>query len=116
MKLYKFYKDEMGWFVDLPDSGFTKLELQMVAGADTFCDIIAQGESEFYLTLSSIPFEGCNCLIFTKFGRLEGWELGEGAWYICKNYNGIRYELEMWLCDVTKYVFGDYFPKHIYFK
>jgi hypothetical protein len=48
-------------------------------------------------------------------GRLENWELGEGAWYRMEKYMGIRYDIDMWLCDVTKFVFGD-FPKTIYFK
>jgi hypothetical protein len=51
MKTYKFYKDwQMCWFVDLPESNFSKMELEMVAGADTFCDVLAQGESEVYIT------------------------------------------------------------------
>jgi hypothetical protein len=29
-------------------------------------------------------------------------------------YMGVDYELTMWLCDVTKFVFGE-FPKNIYF-
>jgi hypothetical protein len=51
----------------------------------------------------------------TKPGRIEGWEIGEGSWYRLNNYIGIEYELDMWLCDVTKFVFG-YFPEIIYFK
>ena len=116
MKNYKFYKDSLGWFIDLPDSGFDKMELQMIAGADTFCDIIAQGDDNIFITLSTTPFNGCSVLEFRKFGNLETWEMGEGAWYHLKSYNGIEYNMEMWLCNVTKYVFGgDYFPKHIYF-
>ena len=46
---------------------------------------------------------------------LEGFELGEGAWYFLNEYQGVSYSMEMWLCDVTKYVFGD-FPNRIYFK
>lgn len=30
-----------------------------------------------------------------------------------ESYKGIQINLEMWLCDVTKFVFGD-FPKSIY--
>lgn len=113
----KFYKDEMGWFVDLPDSGFSKMELEMVAGADTFCDILAQGENEVFVTMSTMPFDECETLEFLHFGRLEGPELGEGAWYILDQYADLPFGLKMWLCDVTKYVFGgDYFPKQIYFK
>ena len=53
-------------------------------------------------------------LEFKNLGRPEGFELGEGAWYSMDSYLGIAYQHEMWLCDVTKFVFG-YFPKVIYF-
>lgn len=115
MRSYRFYKDELGWFVDLPEWGGTKGELQMVAGADIFCDILAQGENELYVTLTTTPFDSCEVLQFTKLGRVEGFEFGEGAWYLLNEYQGISYCIEMWLCDVTKYVFGD-FPDRIYFK
>lgn len=116
MKTYKFYKDEFGWFIDIPEWEGEAWDLQMVMGADVFCDLIAQGESEFYMTLSDTPLEGGDVLIFDKFGRLEGPEYGEGGWYKLKNYKGIRYEMDMWLCDVTKFVFNGDLPKHIYFR
>lgn len=115
MKNYHFYNDSEGWFLHLPDSGFDKMDLQMVAGADIFCDIIAQGEDNIYVTMSTEPFNGCSILHFSEYGRLEGPEYGEGAWYFLNEYKGIDYNLEMWLCDVTKYVFGD-FPNKIYFN
>ena len=34
---------------------------------------------------------------------------------ILERYADVEFDLTMWLCDVTKYVFGD-FPKQIYFK
>ena len=115
MKSYRFYKDEDGWFVDLPQWEGEKWELQMVEGADTFCDILAQGENEIYVTLSTEPFDGCDVLDLIYLGRLEGPEMGGGAWYTLERYANVEFDLSMWLCDVTKYVFGD-FPKQIYFK
>lgn len=109
MKNYHFYKDEIGWFVHLPESGFDKMDLQMVDGADTFCDIIAQGEDNIYITMSTKPFNGCSVLQFTEYG------ITEGAWYFMNEYKGIDYNLPLWLCDVTKYVFGE-FPNKIYFN
>jgi hypothetical protein len=50
VKTYRFYKDEYGWFVDLPEWEGEVWELQMVSGADVFCDILAQGEDEVYVT------------------------------------------------------------------
>ena len=115
MKSYRFYKDEDGWFVDLPQWEGEKWELQMVEGADTFCDILAQGENEIYVTLSTEPFDGCDVLDLIYLGRLEGPEMGSGAWYGLERYADVEFHISMWLCDVTKHVFGD-FPKQIYFK
>lgn len=117
MKSFRFYKDEYGWFVDIPEWEGEVWELQMVAGADIFLDILAQDESEIYVILSTEPFEECETLTFEQIGRLEGFEMGEGAWYRLESYKGIQYKLPMWLCDVTKHamVFGK-FPKQIYFR
>ena len=115
MKIYRFYKDEYGWFVDLPEWEGNRFDLQMVSGADTFLELLAQGENVVFVTLSTKPFEDCDVLEFEYYGRLESWELGEGGWYRLMSYQGQSYDLSMWLCDVTKYVFGD-FPDRIYFK
>ena len=115
MRIYRFYKDEYGWFIDLPNWEGEKYDLQMVAGADTFLDLLSQGEDDVYVTLSTKPFENCEVLMFEHYGRLEAWELGEGAWYVLSTYKGQHYDLKMWLCDVTKFVFGE-LPDKIYFK
>lgn len=114
-RLFKFYRDETGWFVDLPEWEGSKADLQMVSGADTFLDILSQGDNIIYITLSDEEFEGANSMDFLYPGRLENWELGEGAWYRMNRYMDMVYDLDMWLCDVTKFVFGG-FPKIIYFK
>ena len=115
MRNYRFYRDEVGWFVDLPEWEGEIWELQMVSGADTFLDILSQGENEVFVTLSTEPFQNCEELSFLHLGAIEGPEIGTGAWYILNQYMGIDFNLKMWLCDVTKFVFGD-FPKKIYFK
>jgi hypothetical protein len=114
-RLFKFYNDEAGWFVDLPEWEGSKADLQMVSGADTFLDILSQGDTTVYVTLSDEDFDGADFMEFLYLGRLENWELGEGAWYRMGKYMGIRYDIDMWLCDVTKFVFGG-FPATIYFK
>ena len=115
MRIYRFYKDEYGWFIDLPGWEGEKSDLQMVMGADDFLDLLAQGESDVYVTLSTEPFDGCETLELLCLGRLEGPELGEGAWYILDEYVDLPFGLRMWLCDVTKFVFGE-FPSKIYFR
>ena len=106
---FKFYKDIGGWFVDLPGWEGTKADLAMVSGADTMLDIISQGENDIMVLLSTEEFDGSNRLEFLR----ESPEMGEGSWYLMKTYIGIEYNLELWLCDVTKFVFGT-FPKNIY--
>lgn len=115
MRTFRFYKDIEGWFVDLPEWTGEKQELEMVSGSDTFLDILSQGDDEVFVTLSKQPFNGCETLHFKEIGRLEGPELGEGAWYTLKAYKDIEYNLRMWLCDVTLFVFEE-FPNKIYFK
>lgn len=115
MRVYRFYKDEYGWFIDLPGWDGEKADLQMVMGADDFLELLAQGEPDVYVTLSITPFEGCDVLELVHLGRLEGPELGEGAWYVLDQYVDLPFSLKMWLCDVTKFVFGS-FPSKIYFR
>jgi hypothetical protein len=112
---YRFYKDDIGWFIDIPDWQESRMELQMVCGADDLCDILSEGNSEFNIDISLFPFEDCETIRRTKLGRLEGFEYGSGAWYELNSYKNTPKHLEMWLCDVTKFVFGE-FPIEIHFK
>jgi hypothetical protein len=114
-KYYIFYKDVFGWFIDLPEWTGERGDLQMVSGADTFLDILSQGRDVVCLRMSKEPFLDCQFLQFQEIGRLEGPELGEGAWYFLQSYQGINYCLRMWLCDVTKFLFVE-FPNKIYFQ
>jgi hypothetical protein len=112
---FKFYKEETGrWYVDLPEWEGEKEELEMVAGADIFLELLSQGEETVNVTLSTVEFEGSERLEMKYLGRLESWELGTGAWYKLISYMGLEFELDVWLCDVTKFVFGC-FPENIYF-
>lgn len=108
-KNIKFYKDpDNRWYVDLPDWEGSKAELEMVMGADTMLEIIAEGENNVSIHFDLEPYEGAN--------KLELKEVLEvGAFYMLESYKGIELNLDMWLCDVTKFVFGD-FPENIYFN
>ncbi len=58
MRRFRFYKDELNrWYVDLPEWEGDQAELEMVCGADTMLDILAQGDGEVRLTLSLEPIE-----------------------------------------------------------
>jgi hypothetical protein len=110
MRTFKFYKENTNrWYVDLPQWEGEKDELEMVSGADTFLEILSQGEQMVNVTLSTITFDGSNVLELKR----EDENIG-GGWYQLLEYVGIPYELEMWLCEVTRFVFGE-LPKKIYF-
>ena len=110
MRTFKFYKENTGrWYVDLPEWEGEREELEMVSGADTFLEILSQGEETVNVTLSTVPFDGSNVLELQR----EDEHIG-GGWYLLSNYVGIPYELEIWLCEVTRFVFGK-LPKNIYF-
>ena len=108
----KFYKEsDNKWYVDLPKWEGPKAALEMVMGADTMLDILSQGEGEVTLYMVTEPQAGYETLIYLH----ETPELGEGAYYHMKSYMGLEFNLDIWLCDVTKFVFGE-FPKIIYFS
>jgi hypothetical protein len=111
----QFEKDLYGWYAVLPEWTGPRDELEMVAGADNWLDILCQGEWDVWMTISDEPFDGAEKLEFISMGLIEGFEYGRGAWYVAREYMGLDFSLKMWLCDVTTFVFGDY-PKIIYYK
>ncbi len=110
MKQYKFYKEpDLRWYIDLPEWTGDKAELEMIAGADAMLDIMANSNTSINLLISETEFENSDRLEFIK--EDNNW-IG-GAFYNLEKHKGIEYKLSVWLCDVTKFVFG-YFPKNIY--
>jgi hypothetical protein len=110
MKKLKFYKEIDGrWYVDLPEWTGSKAELEMVAGADKVLDYMSEGDGEVYLRLSEQEFENADKLEFLGLAT----DIENGAFYKLDKYQGVELNREMWLCDVTKFVFG-YFPKNIW--
>ena len=106
MKTFKFYKTtENRWFVDLPTWEGDIDDLEMVCGADTMLDIIAQGENEINVSFSDKPFD-CDFILTYKNDELGG------AMY---KLTHDLYSFNVWLCHVTKFVFN-YFPPTIYIK
>jgi hypothetical protein len=110
--LKRFYKEQDGkWYIDLPEWTGSKADLQMVCGADTMLDIIAEDDDEVHLSLSTEESEGSDVLNFMHLAT--DWE--NGAFYHMPTYKGFVFNLKIWLCDVTLFVFGE-FPKNIYIK
>jgi len=111
----RFYKDHREfWYADIPEWEGSIDELQMVLGADNLLDIIAQGETEVNVYFSTEAFEGAHLLTWFLDGVMGDASHG-GGMYRLHQYMGITYDLSLWLCDVTKFVFGD-MPQQIYFN
>jgi hypothetical protein len=110
VKEFRFYKEETHrWYVDLPEWEGPKSALEMVDGADTMLEYMAEGLGEVRAILSTRKVDNSYHLIFMR----ETPEVGEGAQYYLEEYIGLTINLRVWLCDVTKFVFGD-FPKDIW--
>ena len=119
---HRFYKDNEGWFIDLPEfleMGLgTKGNLAMVAGSDLLLDELSENKSEVILEFSDQPFDGYeHHLEVDEFGMdidelIEyGHPIEIGGYYIRKS-DGFK----IWLCQVTKWVFGGTYPNNIYVK
>jgi hypothetical protein len=124
MRNLRFYKEDTNnWYADIPKWLGFKAQLQMVAGADTLLDYVSNGKNEVTLGLSETEIENSECLelvnIFKGY-NFFGFNLkifggtDNGAIYMLKKFNGKIIDYEIWLCNVTKFVFGK-FPKKIYF-
>ncbi len=113
-RTYRFYKDELGWFIDLKMWMWNRGHLAMVLGADDFLDKLSKGSNEVYLKISSGRLkEYDDVLKRTKTISLFG-----GAVYktlLKKIPNNGFGKNKLWLCGVTLFVFLRY-PKKIYFK
>lgn len=114
MKQHSFVKEFGGWYIDLPEyleGGGSKADLAMVAGADTLLDLIAEGKESVTLSMDTKPFKGSDELILL---RLCDSSTGGGD-YFMKTYAGQPINQELWLCDVTLFVFGD-MPEKIFIR
>lgn len=107
----RFYKNEINeWYADLPEWKGTVDDLQMVMSADTMLDILAQGDMEINLTFSDEPLVNSDVINLIS----ETPDVG-GATYLITTLFGIDFDFEIWLCDVTKFVFkSNKMPYKIY--
>ena len=107
----KFYRETTGrWYVDLPEWEGSKEDLEMVLGADDLMNLLAQGDDVIYAQIADGEFPGSVQMVMFEMGSID---MG-GAWYLVPSISGIDFNLRLWLCDVTKFVFG-YFPENIWF-
>lgn len=94
------------WFVHLSDYPGLPDDLEMVMGADTLCERIDTKKTGFITVRVSDKSLDGEELILNFIENTDD----PGAWYKLKNF-----DLNIWLCNVTKYIFGE-FPKTIYIK
>ena len=119
---HRFYKDTDGiWYIDLPEflnAGLgTKANLMMVAGADTFLEVLSNYTKEVTIHISTSPYpEQTFALSKTHMGMdkdlldaIGHAPVNYGAYYVANPSGHI-----LWLCPVTEYVFGGGYPDAIY--
>jgi hypothetical protein len=124
-QVLSFVKDGGIWYADLPEfleAGLgSRANLMMVDGADTFLDLLAEGDTRITLKISSKPFQGWqtkmqkikvghNSTLLQLLGHAP---VDYGAYYKVTQMKGEAYDHQLWLCPVTEYVFGNY-PQEIY--
>ena len=112
MEILKFYKEISGnWYADIPEWTGRKSALRMVAGADTLLEYLTEDQDTYvkdvHVHFSEEPIKGGDCLVKTRNCIFNG------AYYKIAELEGEEINLKLWLCDVTKFVFG-HFPKKIY--
>lgn len=106
LKILSFYKEKTHkWYINLPEWTGSKEDLEMVMGADNMLDYLAQGEDTVVIYVSLEP--SFNYEYELTLDREDEY----GAYYYV---NGNNLDMEIWLCPVTKFVFGNY-PNKIYF-
>lgn len=114
-KRLKFIKLAGRWFIHLPDYPGYYAELEMVLGADVLCDMIDTHDIGYItVTVSDKPSDSkfsTREYVLDFVNSTEGAD-GEqdGA-----NYRLREYKLDVWLCNVTKYLFGE-FPSTFYIR
>lgn len=113
-KKLNFIKLAGKWFVHLPDYPGHYSDLEMVLGADVMCDMIDTHDIGYITAIISTEPKESNfttkeyVLDFVNSTVSNGEQ--DGA-----NYRLREWKLDVWLCNVTKYIFGE-FPVTIYIR
>ena len=110
---FTFLKEPTGWYIDLPEylaSGGRKSDLAMIAGADTMLDMMA-ANNRVLLKMGIKPFSGADLIEMIRYSDPDK----GGGDYVLRTFEGREINHEMWLCEVTEFVFG-YLPENIYVR
>lgn len=103
------------WFVHLPDYPGLPEDLEMVMGADFFCQQLDKHNTGFVTVYVGIEHK------VSRFTPQEYVFKFDNYTEVNSEIFGAHYHLEsdpdfeIWLCNVIKYIFGE-FPKTIYIR
>ena len=114
-KKLTFIKLAGKWFVHLPNYPGHYSDLEMVLGADVMCDMIDTHDTGYITVI--VDTEPSENQFTTKEYILDFINSTEGAdgEQDGANYRMREFKLDVWLCNVTKYVFGE-FPATFYIR
>lgn len=98
---FRFYREGLLWYIDLPEWEGPKENLQMILGADMLLDVLSNENPDVTVRFTNYKFDGCHSLVHLGGGYYEN-----DAWH------GPSI---VWLCDVTEFIFGEY-PDIIYYR
>ena len=116
----RFFKQDNKWYADVPNH--TLDENEMVMGADTVLDLIADNKDEVILTLSDEDDKHSMLTMTIKEHD------SEGAYYTISGFlynkfldlfdlesSSVSFDItnEVWVCNVTHDIFGNH-PNNIY--
>jgi len=111
------------WYYDFKHWGFEHGNLEMVAGADTLCELYANGKNDVTVNIIcknkpiAYPTTIYDEFIAETLNESASWKdkIIFGRNYIHVDPNDENKITTMWICPVTLFVLGRY-PKHIYIK
>lgn len=92
-RLVRFYKEDKKWYADVPNH--TKEENEMVCGADTMLEMLAEGNSEITLLITEFAIPGTDPIYCRIHEHDE-----DGAWYNVWGEYGTKEYGQIWLCNV----------------
>jgi hypothetical protein len=104
-----FYKENNKWWADLPkwvEEGNDKSDLEMVAGSDAWLDVISLGDNQIKLEIDTNEIDNFTTKLFY---------VGDAPTHVEGTYLVYPNNHYIWLCHVTKWLFGNY-PQAIYYK
>lgn len=118
------------WYYDFKHWGFAHGNLEMVSGADSLCELYAQGNDEVTVNIIATNKLINDKQILEQYDLFIAEELPQNTKLIDKyaygrQYNNTKTVIKnlkeqiqirtMWICPVTLFVLGRY-PKYIYIK